>query len=750
MGTIKSMEVFLEEVLFLKRAACILLVVLMFLSIGQSITYASELPSDKISGSRLVIISMDRVSYRDIDEYNLTNIEAIIKKGAKGLMTTNTGGSLAQKNAYVTLGAGARARGNDKSSICLDANDTYDGQLVKDLYYQMMGREVLDENIVNMGIIDLYDLNSDRLYDINIGAVGDVLRGHGIKTAVFGNSDLPDNPQRYMASFLMDRYGVVERGDVGRSMNMIDTKRPFGIKTDYKRLENAIEKAWDEAQVIGIELGDTSRAENFKNKCTEEMLERYRRIAMEEGDKFIGNILKKVNFDKDIVMFLSPVAPAKDIGRGNRLAPVIITGPNMGNGYLTSSSTRRKGVITNMDVGATILHMFDLPPLPGQLGSYAYSIDEKAGVDEMLEFNERLVLLLDMRHTLNPAYIYGDIIISIAALLIFLFAKRYIKWINILLLFVMIVPLCYLILPVFYTPSMFQNALIALIISLVILALLMYFVPTTVDRIWILSLGLAISLIVDQLTGARLIRDSPLGYDVISGSRFYGMGNEYMGVMIASICTGSCAMLQRLRDSSIGRVITTLIFLMGLFTMVSPRLGANVGGSIAAFIAFLCTICLIYEIKITPRRVISALLLLMALLVGVFLLDNIGGADAQSHMGQTVKLIRENGIKELFIIFKRKISMNIKLIRYTIWSKVFLTSLILIVVLFFKPTGLLRRTFERFNIVKKGLIGATAGAIAALLANDSGIVAAATAMIYIAPPITLLMIEELNTKEVDS
>src|SRR5690606_38216459 len=118
---------------------------------------------------------------------------------------------------------------------------------------------------------------------------------------------------------------------------------------------------------------------------------------------------------------------------------------------------------------------------------------------------------------------------------------------------------------------------------LVILALLMYFVPTTVDRIWILSLGLAISLIVDQLTGARLIRDSPLGYDVISGSRFYGMGNEYMGVMIASICTGSCAMLQRLRDSSIGRVITTLIFLMGLFTMVSPRLGANVGGSIAAF-----------------------------------------------------------------------------------------------------------------------------------------------------------------------
>ena len=41
-------------------------------------------------------------------------------------------------------------------------------------------------------------------------------------------------------------------------------------------------------------------------------------------------------------------------------------------------------------------------------------------------------------------------------------------------------------------------------------------------------------LLLDVLTGSSLIRLSPLGYDVMLGARFYGIGNEYMGILVGS------------------------------------------------------------------------------------------------------------------------------------------------------------------------------------------------------------------------
>ena len=72
------------------------------------------------------------------------------------------------------------------------------------------------------------------------------------------------------------------------------------------------------------------------------------------------------------------------------------------------------------------------------------------------------------------------------------------------------------------------------------------------------------------------------------------------------------------------------------------------------------------------------------------MLDSIRMIDSQTHMGQTVKLIKQNGIKELFNIFERKISLNIRLFRYTMWTRVFLISLASMVILFYRPVGIFR------------------------------------------------------------
>ena len=115
-------------------------------------------------------------------------------------------------------------------------------------------------------------------------------------------------------------------------------------------------------------------------------------------------------------------------------------------------------------------------------------------------------------------------------------------------------------------------------------------------------------------------------------------------------------------------------------------------------------------------------------------------------MGQTASLVRQKGIKELLKIFQRKISMNIKLIKYTVWTKVFLTSLLAVVILFFRPVGLLKEAVFKYSAIPYGFIGGLVGCIVALLANDSGIVAAATMVIYVAPPVILLIIDQVQNK----
>lgn len=189
-----------------------------------------------------------------------------------------------------------------------------------------------------------------------------------------------------------------------------------------------------------------------------------------------------------------------------------------------------------------------------------------------------------------------------------------------------------------------------------------------------------------------------------------------------------------------------MIGLITLYTMASPGLGANVGGTIATFVALSTTVLIIRGKKLRIRNVVAIATVLVMMLAGIFFFDSLRVVDSQSHMGQTANAVRENGLGELFDIFYRKISMNIRLIRTTVWTRVFLTSLTVIVLLLYRPVGIFNDVYKRHEVLIKGLTGATIGSIAALLFNDSGIVAAATAMIYVAPPFVLLIIDEVQKK----
>ena len=443
----------------------------------------------------------------------------------------------------------------------------------------------------------------------------------------------------------------------------------------------------------------------------------------------------------------SALGSANDLVENNRLTPVMVMGKGFSKGLLVSASTKRPGILTNLDISTTILSHYGIGRQGGQLGNRIHSSGEEMEVGELLKYNGLLKEVNNQRASLLRTYVTIMIILLIAALICIFYLRKYLIYAEVFLQFTMAIPISYLLLPIFHRPTLTGSLSLSWLLALAITGLIWIFTKERSMMAKSVSYCIIITvlLIVDQLTGATLIASSPLGYDIISGARFYGIGNEYMGVLLGASCTCvgviSQYSMQKGKPFSIWLILP--IFVLLLLVLAHPGIGANVGGTISALMAFSSFIILQWKDQIRLKHLLSIGVSTAIFLVALFLFDSSRAVDSQSHMGQTVSLIRENGLFELVLIAKRKLEMNIKLFRYTIWTRVFLLSLFSMAMLLFRPVGIFRVIKKNRPHFLKGIVSGVIGCITALLVNDSGIVAAGTSMIYLAPPVLLVVMEHL-------
>jgi len=152
-------------------------------------------------------------------------------------------------------------------------------------------------------------------------------------------------------------------------------------------------------------------------------------------------------------------------------------------------------------------------------------------------------------------------------------------------------------------------------------------------------------------------------------------------------------------------------FFMAGISLSDFGLGINVSGLIDKILTF--------GIIILTILIVSAM---------VFLSDRIFGL--QSHAGKVGALIAKGDLGHILLIFKRKLVANYRLIKYSAWTKVLISILIVAPIMFVKPAGGLERIRDKKPNVWAAVIGITAGSSAALLLNDSGVIAASTSMLY--------------------
>lgn len=721
---------------------------------------------------RVTLVVLNRLSLEDLLDNPNASFSRLAGMGGVGLMNTRTGGGLTPDNAYTSLGGGFRLVGAAGAKVALPAQDEYHGEKAGDVYRRRTGKEVPSGSIV---VLDIESIKANNLASIGIdrvGVIGGALREAGKKTALIGNAD-GDECQRWAALIAMDGTGQVTSGSIGMEMNRVDPEFPTGRRTDLDALWSAYLSVRPTAQFIVIDLGDMDRVETEKKQLSTSQYHTYRQAALQTAHLFLDALLAEVDLEREWVLVVSPMPTGAEMQAGGLLTPLIVAGPGVVPGLLISHTTRRPGVITNYDIAPSVLSWLDLPRPKGLPGAVLTGTDKAPGIRRwsvegdsggrdaaLLDGKEllrsRLVYLQDVltrsaatyrqRPSVLRAFVTMEIVIYLTVFgLLAVFPGLAGEWtgvLSFLMLLVAAMPLALLILPMLRPATVAAAFVCTLVAGMSFSGLAWRLTHGTVKRYGIICGLTAAALVTDAFLGGPLVKFSPLGYDVMLGARFYGIGNEYMGILVGSSLLAALVARERWPKMA---TATLMWFFVVVFVLASPELGANAGGTITALIAF----PLAYGLEERGGRRATAMAVLAVL--GIALLLNLfpsGGLG--SHVTRILKVAAQGEWAEIVEIFQRKLAMNWKLMRYSIWSKGLLVALGVMGVLVYRPTPVVKAALIEYPSVRGIVFSTIIASLAALVLNDSGVVAGGTTSVYAAGLVLSMVIEQRGKTPVDT
>lgn len=690
----------------------------------------------------VTIIVMDRMSLQDLVEAQTPNMMTLISKGAVGLMTTNTasGASKSSQNTYATIGAGAKVEAGYPGGLAFNGTEW---RIEKNLsaakqYELRTGVKPEKENVIHLGIAEVWHRNKDLKYNFVIGALGTALHEADIKTAVLGNSDDGEYYYRQAAIIAMDSIGMIDYGDVSSNLLIKDQSYVFGRRTNYDKMIEYYQDFESKAGLIVLDLGDLARLDQEFASLLPEIFEEKKKDIIRRYDEFVGSIGALTDFEKDLLIILSPSPSALAMEERNFLTPVIVAGKGIEPGLLWSPTTKRDGLINNTDIVPTVLNHFGLPaqiPLNGQLiplsGQAVQTIQADKPVDRLLEMNNQIVHTYNARAPLVKGFInLALILVVLSAIGIYLNLEK-LKHVRFLMAAVIAAPLAMLL--QYFIPHLH---IVVTVLSVVVLSVALAALSYIGNRVFrdgyaffsIIGLTTAGIIIIDTLLGGALNKNSPLSYDPMAGARFYGIGNEYMGVLIGALLMGLGSLPGELTRGR--KIIFGLVMAITTLVMIAPNLGTNVGGTIASLVGFATVGLLVTEARLNWKMFIGVIAGLGLIFVGFLLFDLTRSPEQQSHIGRTINLLLGGGFNEALQIIARKWEVNWRLIKGTTWSWTYFSALISIVLInhwLKEKVRLLDKQRSVFVKFQKGIIAASVGA---LLFNDSGVVAAAIMILY--------------------
>ena len=683
---------------------------------------------------KAVLVIVDRISFGDME--GLRGFGELMRSGSVALMNNRPSGAYSACKGYVSIGSGARAEATPSAVGALEVDHE-----TMELFYSRTGEKVTPGMVVNPYINKLVSQNLNGEYGASAGTLGDALRRDGLKTSLLGNADCGDTQVRWAVSIAMDKKGIVDYGMVGDHVLKEDGGFPTGRRTDFAKLMGYLDQALQRTDFIVVETGDMTRIEESRDLLNEAMYSHHRREALLGVSGFLSDLKQKVDKEGWLLILAVPYPANEEIAQGARLTPLIVYGGGFSKGLLTSGTTRREGIVAAIDIAPTVLGYFGIES--GDLiGRPLRTVSEGENIERVREIGLRTVSTSNFRYPILYNYAVFVILVVLLGLFIILY-PAFIKGllvppVEIALTFTMVFPAVLLVLPLFKLETLAGNAAAA-VLAAAGLGIVLHGMTGNVKVLLLVVSGLTVLLIVlDLVTGGRLIQSSVLGYDPIIGARYYGIGNEYMGIVAGSAITALCSICESIRVPlwSVVAVLGIVAFVVGY-----PALGANLGGAITCFLAFAFLVLRIRETRIGVKQAIAVALALAAVLAAFLLADAVFLED-HSHIAAAAQAAANSGYSGLLTIVRRKLAMNMKLLRYTVWTKVLITVITVTGILFYRPVGFFKGVFAKYPYYAKGWSALVVAAATGMAVNDSGVVTSATGSIFFITSLLYILIQE--------
>ncbi len=351
------------------------------------------------------------------------------------------------------------------------------------------------------------------------------------------------------------------------------------------------------------------------------------------------------------------------------LTMLVAEGSNFPVGLLTSATTRTEGVVSDTDVAPTVLYLLGYRTPLSMTGRRVISRTTANRIRYIMYLNHIYLLNTYVSiHTLPvPALLLG----TCAMMAVWYWRKgasKVSRAFGLSILILLALPAGLLITPALdpKTPLSY----LCLLVTIMLTTVLAGFIIAKLTK-WDISLAIVgidlLGISYDTLNGQYLQKISLPGNYAISGIRYYGVGNEILGIVLGFIIIGSFIILQDLKDNQknqkIPRRMLYVSWLWFFLIMGWPTLGANSGSIL------ICSVGFGLGWWVLQDKTVRAINVMLSLLTGIIIsflfaaIDRLLSGSNASQAGEALYASSHGrGVGYLLEIVDRKLKMNMHLL----------------------------------------------------------------------------------------
>ncbi|BDI32367.1 hypothetical protein CCAX7_44180 [Capsulimonas corticalis] len=423
----------------------------------------------------------------------------------------------------------------------------------------------------------------------------------------------------------------------------------------------------------------------------------------QDADRLLAAAIHSADEFGARLIVISPAVNDAEYARGERLAPMVQYETGRGPGLLTSRSTRTPGLVANTDFAPALAAYFGASLLSGQRTA-DFTVRPTARPTTALLGIQRRATAQRQGMKLLPYFaVAGGLIVVLALAL----RRRGgdAPWDLTLLPGVAIAAFA-------LSTSAAQFGVASAILLTAALLLRRRIGPANTLRglcglIWLAG-------VIHMLAPHGLLKFSLLGYSIVEGARYYGIGNEMMGALAGAMLVAAAG-----AAATWSRRLMLALALATIGMIGWPQIGAKAGGVIVSVGTLLVYFGSLRGVRWSAGRAALVVAASLLAVLAVAFLDSHLNPGRQSHLGQAMAEIGTSGLGDGWDIITRKLAVEGHLLWHSAWA----------VPLWSALAGIFmsRSAVQRLNNVRTiALFNAgIAGVLLSIAFNDAGAVAGA-------------------------